>query len=51
MVEHACMSVVQVCELFTFETTDFSLLAKHIKEEFNSKFGKNWQCLILIRGG
>ena len=51
MIENACIIVMKTIEKFGPTSEDFSGIAKVIKEDFNKKYGKNWHCLILIRGG
>jgi hypothetical protein len=43
--------VCAIKALERFGPSDYSDIAEYIKTEFNTKYGKTWHCLCLLRGG
>ena len=49
MTQTAVISVIKGLE--RFGQSDYSDIAEYVKTEFNTKFGKTWHCLVILRGG
>ena len=43
--------VCSIKALERFGASDYSDMAEYIKTEFNTKYGKTWHCVGLLRGG
>ena len=48
-IQHAVITTLRAFE--NHDISHFSDIAREIKEEFNKKFGKDWHCFIIEKGG